>query len=102
MIVKGREESKCMVYLEGHGDLVSRLILGIIRLFYGLWGLEVYLRKPHDQPSRPAKPLLPKPKWPEIPKPWTPKEKGTEGTNGPGLIGILWEIRMERVWVSGI
>ena len=34
------------------GDLVSRLIMGIIGVLYGLYGLLTYLLRPSDPPSR--------------------------------------------------
>ena len=39
-------------YLEGHGDLVSRLIMGIIRVVKGHLGvINLYLLSSHDPPS---------------------------------------------------
>ena len=39
-------------YLEGHGDLVSRLVMGMIRIMKRLIGvLNLYLLCPHDSPS---------------------------------------------------
>ena len=41
--------------MEGQGDLVSRLIMGIPRvlgLLYGLYGLLTYLLSPPDPPSK--------------------------------------------------
>ena len=40
-------------YLEGHGDLVSRLIMGIIGVIIWVIGLLSYLLSPHDPPRRP-------------------------------------------------
>ena len=43
-------------YLEGHGDLVSRLIMGIIRMIIWLIeGLLTYLLGPRDPPSKTPK-----------------------------------------------
>ena len=40
------------MYLEGQGDLVSRLIRGKMVLLYGLQGLSTYLLSLPDPPSR--------------------------------------------------
>ena len=48
--------SRCQgfrVYFEGHGDLVSRLIMGMIEVIIcGLSGLLTHLLSPHGPPSR--------------------------------------------------
>ena len=38
-------------FLEGHGDLISGLIMGIIGVIIWLIGFLTYLLSPHDPPS---------------------------------------------------
>ena len=40
------------VYLEGHWDLVSRLVMGMIGVTIWVTGVITYLLSPHDPPSR--------------------------------------------------
>ena len=52
------EARRLIVYLEGQGDLVSRLTMGIIGVTIWVLGLLTYLLSPPDPPSRVRADLL--------------------------------------------
>ena len=48
----GPNRGRCMVYLKAHGDLASRLVMGIIGVIMWLMGVITYLLGLHNPQSR--------------------------------------------------